>query len=220
MNTKTEPKGNKGKRNAQASKQRLLNAAIEVFARKGPGAATVDEISALAGLNKRLTYHYFGSKELLYKAALYQVYESFFSLEIELSAMLLPADELLETLVRRYYRFLDEHPDFVRMLCFENLNDAQAAREMNLQDKKAPIITALRLAQQVGQDAKRFRNDIDVADLLISIFSLCFFYFSNRYTMCQLLENNTTSLSNLDKRIKNVVALLLYGITAEKPDSQ
>ena len=51
------------KQNSQKSIGCLLEAAIEVFAEKGPNAATVDEICNKAGLNKRMLYHYFGSKE-------------------------------------------------------------------------------------------------------------------------------------------------------------
>lgn len=205
------------KRNAQASRQRILEAAIVVFSKKGPTSATVDEIAARARLNKRLAYHYFGDKEKLYQAALHHVYDSFFSLEIELSDMLLPAEELLEILVRRYYRFLQDHPEFVRMICHENLNDARTARKLPLQGQKAPIITALQLAMQKGRDEGRFRNDIDAADLLISICALCFFYFSNRHTMGQLLGTNMTAPAHLNRRIRHVVSLLLHGIAAETP---
>ena len=55
------------KRNARQSSERLLKAAIEVFASRGPNGPTVDEICRKAGLNKRMIYHYFGSKERLYE---------------------------------------------------------------------------------------------------------------------------------------------------------
>ena len=206
----------KRRRNADTSRKRLLEAAIKVFAKKGPEAATIDEISEKAGFNKRLTYHYFGSKEGLYKASLGQVYQQFFTLEIKLSSMLLPAEKLLEILVRRYYEFLRNHPEFVKMICFENLNEGNVAKKLNLHGQKAPVITALQLALQKGQSEKRFRHDIDVTDLLISIFALCFFYFSNRYTISQLLGNKALSPARLNKRIKSVVELLLHGITFGK----
>ncbi|MFW6154133.1 MAG: TetR/AcrR family transcriptional regulator [Planctomycetota bacterium] len=203
------------RRDAADSRRRLLDAAIEVFADRGPGAATLEEICARADLNKRLVYHYFGSKEALYAAALAVVYEQFFSLEVELGSMLLPVEQLLATLVRRYHQFLSEHPAFVRLICYENLRGGRTAATLSLGGQKAPVITALRLALEKGQADRRFRAGIDVTQLLISIFALCFFFFSNQHTLSLLLGPAATGRKALQGRIDHVVSLLLHGIAHE-----
>jgi TetR/AcrR family transcriptional regulator len=204
------------KRDPQASRRKLLAAAVEVFSHHGPEAATIDSICRLAGLNKRLAYHYFGSKEALYRETLSVTYEQFLSLEVGLSSMLLPPEELLETLVRRYYQFLYEHPQFVRLISYENLNGGKVARQLALEGKKAPVTTALQLALEKGRAEGRFRDGIDVTELLISIFSLCFFYFSNQYTMGQFLGKESLARStDMEHRVRHVVSLLLHGIETE-----
>lgn len=50
-------------RNAVDSKQKILNAAEKIFAKKGFDGARVSEISSEAGVNKALIYYYFSSKE-------------------------------------------------------------------------------------------------------------------------------------------------------------
>lgn len=205
----------KQKRDSQLSRKRLLDAAIEVFSLRGPRGATIDRICNRARLNKRMAYHYFGSKEQLYRQALAAVYDQFFSVEVELAAMLLPPEQLLETLVRRYYQFLSQHPAFVRLISYENLNQGRTARELSLKGKKAPVITALTLAMEKGQADGRFRPGVDVTELLTSIFSLCFFYFSNQYTMGQLLGKGCLTRSSMEGRIRHVVDLLLHGITRD-----
>ena len=45
------------------SKQKILDAAMEIFAIKGFDGARVDEIAKTAGVNKALLYYYFESKE-------------------------------------------------------------------------------------------------------------------------------------------------------------
>jgi AcrR family transcriptional regulator len=200
------------KRNPLQSKERILQAAIDVFARRGPLAATVEEICALARLNKRMVYHYFGSKEILYRESLRVVYAQFFSLEVELGSMLLPPEQLLEMLIRRYYQFLKEHPSFVRLISHENLNEGHAARSLGLEGQKAPVITALTLAMQRGSAEKRFREGIDVAQLLVSIFALCFFYFANRHTMELFLGKGCMDPAHLEGRVRHVVDLVLRGI--------
>ena len=202
-------------RDTQRSINLLLTAAVEVFSELGPRAATVDEICRRADLNKRMVYHYFSSKEGLYAEALRSVYQQFLSLEVMLGAMLLPAQELLETLVRRYYDFLASHPQFVRLISYENLNDGRVANRLKLAGQKAPVITALQLALRKGQDEGRFRRDIDPEQLLTSIFSLCFFYFSNQHTMKQFLGRGAMTRAALDTRVDHVVALLLHGIASD-----
>lgn len=49
--------------------ERILKAALELFAEKGFAAATTEEIAARAGVNKAMLYYYVGSKEELFTAA-------------------------------------------------------------------------------------------------------------------------------------------------------
>jgi AcrR family transcriptional regulator len=52
------------------TRARLLQAAAEVYARKGFGGATLDEVAAQAGLTKGAVYDHFGSRENLLTALL------------------------------------------------------------------------------------------------------------------------------------------------------
>ena len=56
------------------TRKRILAAATVEFARKGLGGARVDEIALRSKSNKRMIYHYFGSKEQLFKAVLEAAY--------------------------------------------------------------------------------------------------------------------------------------------------
>ena len=55
-------------RDAEQTKQRLLEAAIAEFSAYGIAGARVDRIAATARANKSLIYSYFGSKEKLFEA--------------------------------------------------------------------------------------------------------------------------------------------------------
>src|SRR6266702_262074 len=56
------------KRDIQATKKRLLEAATNEFAQRGIAGARVDRIAELAGCSKALIYDYFGNKEQLFDA--------------------------------------------------------------------------------------------------------------------------------------------------------
>ena len=200
------------KRDRNQSRQRLIEAGVSAFARLGP-RATVDEICADAELNKRMVYHYFGSKAGLYEAALAHVYEKFQTVEVELATMMLPPEEMLRQLVGQYYDFLYANPEFVRMLSYENLDDAQTAKQLNLKEVKTPIVEALELALRKGYDEGSFRKDVDAKELLVSIFGLCFFYFSNHGTLEQVLGLGSINRRAIKRRKDHVVELILEGIS-------
>ena len=213
-------------RDPEASRRRLLEAGVKVFSERGLDGGSVSMIARSARINRRMLYHYFGSKDGLYRASIRHVYQQLSSMEVDLADMLLPAEELLARLIRAYYEFMASHPEHVRMLTWENLQlgraspgrsralpwRSRAAREAGLSSFKAPIIKALRIALDRGRREGRFRADVDEKQLLISCLGLSFFYFSNQYTLGQALGLDLAAPATIEKRIEHVVSLLLDGI--------
>jgi AcrR family transcriptional regulator len=58
------------KRDPEAARRRILDAAARAFAACGPQGARIDAIAAEADVNKRMLYHYFGAKDELFVAVL------------------------------------------------------------------------------------------------------------------------------------------------------
>ncbi len=201
-------------RDAEASRRRLLEAGVKVFSERGPDGGSVSMIARQARINRRMLYHYFGSKEGLYRAAFRHAYEQLSSAEVELADLALGAEDLLARLIRSYYRFHATHPRHVRLLMWENLRQGKAAREAEIGSIKAPIIEALRIALDRGRREGRFRADIDEKQLLISCMALSFFYFSNQYTVGEALGFDLASPKAVRARVDHVVRLVLDGIRA------
>ncbi len=61
------------RRDAAATRQRILDVATDEFARHGFAGGRVDRIAATAGANKALIYRYFGSKDDLFDAVVVAV---------------------------------------------------------------------------------------------------------------------------------------------------
>ena len=57
-------------RNPDRTRRAILDAAVAEFCAVGPAGARIDAIAAAAGVNKRMLYHYFASKEGLFAAVL------------------------------------------------------------------------------------------------------------------------------------------------------
>ena len=56
-------------RDPQSKINRILTAAVAEFARSGKEGARIDAIAAVAGMNKRMLYHYVGNKAALFESA-------------------------------------------------------------------------------------------------------------------------------------------------------
>ena len=59
-----------GRMNAPDRRRQLLDAALELFSRKGFGGTTTKEIAAAAGVTEAIIFRHFPSKQALYTAVL------------------------------------------------------------------------------------------------------------------------------------------------------
>ena len=87
------------KRNADATRAKSLQAALSEFSEQGLPAASTDAIAERCGVNKRMIYYYFGSKEGLYLAALESVYENLVALEQEIEVEHLEPAAAIEAMI-------------------------------------------------------------------------------------------------------------------------
>jgi AcrR family transcriptional regulator len=157
---------------AQETRRRLLEAARHMFARRGYGQATVDDIVLEAGTSKGAFYHHFASKEELFKLLLGD-----HTRELEdLGRAVARASsfrDVLEQIVALWLDHYSSDPDFVSLsLEFR----VQATREEwsrralggSHQQMRDGIAELLRIAQQGGL----IRSDLDPEDAAVLFFGL------------------------------------------------
>jgi AcrR family transcriptional regulator len=97
-------------------RERLVDAALVVFARRGVDGASIKDIGAEAGVAPALIYHYFPSKEALLTAA---VEKYGFLQEIRAAAAIppsVPASEFLVSMARGLYTRLSERIELLRVV--------------------------------------------------------------------------------------------------------
>ncbi|MEO6847452.1 MAG: TetR/AcrR family transcriptional regulator [Chthoniobacterales bacterium] len=196
----------------QITRARLLTVATQIFAEKGFEGAAVDEIVIKADVNKRMVYHYFGSKEELYQACLVETYAKLETLEtIVLSPKLSPA-KAIEAIMEAYFKFLASESEFVRLLLWENLNRGRMIKKHRHLLSKAPLHKHLEEVVRSGVKQGVFRKNLDVDFLAISMIGLSFIYYSNQYTLSQGLNLDLSSRTTRKKAIAFATALLLQGV--------
>jgi AcrR family transcriptional regulator len=199
-------------RNPDRSRRRLLAAAIRLFSTRGFHGVTVDQIVAAAGVNKRMVYHYFGNKEAVYRAALLEVYRRIEGAEFRAFATAGSPGDKLQRLLRRYFRFLDQNPEFTRFLLWENLDKARHIARQGRLLSKNPFLERFRQVVEDGIAGGQFRRDLHIPHLLIHFIGLCFIYHSNRHSLSQALNMDLAAQRVRDEGLRQVLALVFDGI--------
>lgn len=171
-------------RQPEETRARLLEAAWAEFSAKGLGGARVDAIAAEAGANKRMIYHYFGSKAGLYLAVLEQAYDRIRGHERALAVEDCPPAEAIGRLVAYNFAFCRDNPGFIHLLANENLHRARhLAKSGKVRQVNLPVIDTIARILERGAAEGAFRPGVDALDLYITIASLGYFYFSNIHTL-------------------------------------
>ncbi len=196
-------------RNSERSRQDILRAAEQHFAEKGFYGARVDEIAATAVINKRMIYEYFGSKEMLYKQVLFEVYKRLEAAERELIEHQLSGVALIRSVISMYFDFLRDNDSFVSILMWENLNQARCLNEMPGGDVERPTIRFFMDEIRRGKETGVFREELDEEQVVISLITVCFANFSNRYTLSKLFSRPLNSPEMIEKRKRHTIDLML-----------
>jgi AcrR family transcriptional regulator len=189
-------------RDATITRKRILLAAKKEFARSGLGGARIDSIAERARTNKRMIYHYFGSKEALFQTVIELAYVDIRTAEQKLDLDSLPPVEALDRLVRFTWDYYLKNPEFLTLVNSENLHRARHL-------KKSEVIAAIsrRFVEMVGGLLERgvragvFRPGIDPVQFNITVAAVNYYYLTNRYTGSIVFERDLMAPDALEARI-------------------
>lgn len=198
------------KRDAEATKARILKAAKKEFAKNGLGGARVDEIADRAQANKRMLYHYFGSKEDLFRIVLEEAYMGIRSAEQKLDLERLAPTKALEALVRFTWQYYLKNPEFVTLVNSENLHRAKHIKSLpSLPKSTVGLVNMVESILQRGQESGEFRQGIDATQLNLTIAAIGFYYITNRFTGSYLFGRDMMESDALEQRISFNVETIL-----------
>lgn len=187
----------------------ILSAAEEIFSEKGLYGARIDEIAEAAECNKRMLYAHFGSKEGLYTAVLDSVYSRLSVVEEELLNKTLSPVETVRFYIKVLFNFLKDNPTFIKMVMWENLNEAKYMRMSKASSLKNASVKFLEKVLKKGIDEGLFKEEINIKEVIISINMFCFSCFSNVYTMTDIMNIDFFNPEELELRLKSVTDMIL-----------
>ena len=197
-------------RDADRTQQQILRAAMAEFADLGLGGARIDGIAERAGVNKRLIYYYFASKDELFLAVLEQTYADIRDAERELHLLEIEPVQALRRLVAFTWEHYLAHPEFLTLLNSENLHRARHLKQSaRVREMNSPLIQTLGEVLERGRRGGLFRGGVDPLQLYISIAGLAYFYLSNKHTLSAIFGRDLMSTKALNQRLSHITEVVM-----------
>jgi TetR/AcrR family transcriptional regulator len=184
------------------TKQRILDAADEIFVRRGIDGARMQEIADHAGVNKALLHYYFRSKANLARAVWLRIASSFVPGILEMMASDLSLGDKIDRFVDAYHTTLTRHPYLLAYVISE------AARHPDLVDdfysserRQAARRMVDKLQEQIDErvEAKKLAP-VSADQFLITLASSCLFPFAARPMIAEVVGVGPTGLMAFMKR--------------------
>jgi AcrR family transcriptional regulator len=202
-------------RDAERSRDAILDAATRLFATHGYDGASMAEIGAAAGLSRGAPGYFFGSKRSLYGAVLETVFgsrqeatEQAFApvrawCQREAPLQRLPA--ALSAAAAGYIRFLQEHPEFVALIMREELDDGR--RLSGSSRSSTAMHDAFGALRSAG--AARGLRPFHVHEAVLLFVSLTFAPLSYRHTLLRAVGLEVTSERGRRKQARLAASQLM-----------
>jgi AcrR family transcriptional regulator len=140
------------------TRETILEAAAQVFRRKGFHGASMQDIAEAVNLQKASLYHHVSSKQEILLALLDRALELLLERISVISEQNIPADQKLLQMVHAYLQILAENTDLSAVLLFEHrsLERKQHARHVPNRDKFEALWRAV---LEEGVATRRFTCD-------------------------------------------------------------
>jgi AcrR family transcriptional regulator len=132
-------------------RQAILDAALEVFSRRGFNGASIDEIAHAAGISKALIYEHFPSKKDLHVSLLERHVQAIFTRLAQTADTDDPGEVRLRNGVDAFFEWVETHREAFRLL-FRDTFEPEVAEVLNrLQEQATGAIAALMAAEPMSR---------------------------------------------------------------------
>lgn len=198
------------KRDAAATRQRILRAASEAFALHGFAGARIDQIARGSQSNVQMIYRYFGSKEELYSAVLEDIYAHVRASERNLDLGACTPLDGMRRLVEFTFDYLRDNPQFVAIIRNENMIGGRFVRQLPMVSVSTlPLVAAISDLLKRGRESGCFRATTDGQEVYVTILSLCMIHLAQRDTLSAMFQRDLSDPVWLAQRRSHVVSVVL-----------
>ncbi len=186
------------------TRQRILDAADQLFGEVGLDAAATRDIAERSGVNKALIHYHFSTKDDLLVAVLDRYYARLtVTLERALMGDAVARDRLV-SVVEAYVDFLGANPGFFRIIQREIAGGRHVDR---IAARMLPLFRAAELLITETWPATK-KGTLSAAALLVSFYGMVITHFAYSPVVAQLTGNDPLSPERLRRHKKHLVRML------------
>ncbi len=153
-------------RDPDATRERILAAALAEFADKGLAGARVDAIARRARVNKRMLYHYFGNKQALFREIVRRKVAA-------RAAAVAEAPEAPGGALPYFYEMVRGDLAWVRLLTWEAL-EGDPRRPLAARERRRAFRAAVQKVRR-AQVAGGLAGDLDAGQCLLTLLGVTVF---------------------------------------------
>jgi TetR/AcrR family transcriptional regulator len=204
------------------SRERIITAAIEVFAEKGKHGARMEEIGTRAQVNKAMVYYYYSSKKNLFREVVVSILRQIFGCVHDTLGQVAAGSadpvEQLRAAVSAHFDAIAHNPNLARVF-FEAIaddpDDVRHAFQVIRQESDVYLPEKLLAIFDEGVRQGVFRS-VDPKQILISIMGMNLAYFVGAPIARAVLDLPIRDERTFhEERKRSILDLLLRGIVQE-----
>jgi TetR/AcrR family transcriptional regulator len=209
MRRSAKPESRERVRDAERTRELILDAAEHLFAEKGYEETSLSDVGKQAGVSRATPGYFFGSKADLHRAVLERCFADVRRAVREGKERALASghtpDVVLAGAVSDYSDFVAARPNFVRLIEREALSDRTVLTGMPLRLAVwQEALAAFR--QELGLDIS---DSAEAAHLLLSLVALTWFPIVHGQTFLKAVGLDPTAPGFADQRKRHITTLLL-----------
>ena len=189
-------------RESERTKEAILAAAEEAFARQGFDGASLKEIGDAAGVSRATPGYFFGSKAELYAAVLGRVVARAEAAMFEAHTRIDSQDNpegVVATYVGAFLDFLTGDEAYLRLMQREALGGASPVASLFGHPVEDTLLALAPTAEKAGTSPQR---------LLLTIYALCWYPFAHEHTLLPSLGMTPRDPAFLQEHKQHVISLI------------
>lgn len=194
----TEDRG----RDADATREAVLQAAETLFAEQGFAATSMRDISSASGVSHPLIHHHFGSKDELYSAVKRRLVEGY-AKRFPNAARAVNRPLNIAKEMRRIMDYIGENPMLLKLCARTRLEN-----DFQVWPGEPDILNTLRRRIEVSQRRKLIRDDLDPRYLSIIVLGLVYFWLEG----CEHFKQRFNKEVNAKDYLQEAIAVIERGL--------
>ena len=204
-----------------ASREAILDAATDLFARQGLESTSIKEIGAAAGVNPALLYYYFADKLALYQAVIERMVSNFPASLADIAQQAETPASGIAAIIRRQAELFLAQPLLPRLIARELADHEARHATPFFREQTRRLLGGITGLIRAGQERGEFRTDLAAEHVAVSLLSQVNWFFIAGPVLEMIVDRpgSTRDAASVRQFADHVVRFSMAGLEPSHPVS-